>query len=223
MIQGIKIMSSKTFTIAVAILLSLSSILTVNADVIEVPQNAFTGSFGPRNPYSGQTLTGISGSAEQLTVYMTGASDPPGIDFRILLTGIDTVAGLHPTNIFFESNILHVPQDNTRKVYPFAVDLGGIPLNSNQTYGILFECSELGGINDVIHSEIGIDYFGSYQNGVYLDPGSSPLPPGSTRDDYFAGSWDSSNSKDMAFKLEFSPLPSSGIAVPWMQIILFPN
>ena len=216
-------MSSNTFKIAVAILLILSSVLAANADVLEVPQNAFTGSFGPRNPYSGQTFTSVSGLAVQLTVYMSGASDPPGIDFRILLTEIDTSAGLHPTIVFFESDILHVPQDPSRKVYPFTVNLGGIPLSANQTYAILFECTELGGINDVIHSGIGIDSFGSYQNGEYISPGSSPLPPGSTRNDYFAGSWDSSDSIDMAFQLEFSPQSASGIMVPWMQILLFPD
>jgi hypothetical protein len=212
----------KTLLIVLMLLFSVSETLTVKADELVVPYNAFTGGFGPSTPYRGQTFKGVSGLAEQLTVFMNGSSDPPGIDFRILLAEMDTTAGIHPSKVIFESNILHVPEDPTRKIFSFSIDLEDIPLKGNQTYAIVFECTKIGWIIDVINAAIGIDVHGSYQKGVIFNP-IEMLPPWSTRADYFDGLWESSDETDLAFRLTFSPQPSSDIFIPLIQILLLQN
>ena len=64
--------------------------------------------FGSSEVYRGQTFTTPSGgaiTADSLSVFVGGTFDS-GAVFHVLIAEVDTSAGIHPTNVLFESGTL---------------------------------------------------------------------------------------------------------------------
>jgi hypothetical protein len=190
-----------------------SGITVELANIIEVPLWGTISGFGSGEPYRGQTFKAISGLAEKLSVFLAGADTIGGLNFRVLLTEVDTTSGFRLTNVLFESNILNVPFDRSRKAYTFTVDLGGILLTGRRTYAWVLDAYGLEGGT----APTGICRYDCYADGFQF----GILGPftGSRRDDHFAGPYLVRGS-DMAFVLEFTPIPIKDKTMPWLPLLL---
>ena len=72
------------------------------ADVIDVPNISFSSisGFNSSAIYRGQTFVALAGVAEELTFYLSPSVTPGGVNFRVLLTEIDTSGGgIVPTTV----------------------------------------------------------------------------------------------------------------------------
>jgi len=201
------------------ILLLVMAIFVVpaKADTIEVPLWGTLSGFGSGEPYRGQTFKAVSGLAEKLTVFLAGADVTGGLNFRVLLTEVDTTSGFRLTNVLFESNILNVPFDRSTTIYTFTVDLGGIVLTGGRSYAWVLDSFGIDG-DGLRTARTGICRFDCYADGVafgHLGPFT-----GSTRDDHFAGPWLVRDLNDMTFTLEFTPMQIKDKTMPWIPLLL---
>jgi len=205
----------RSFILLTLLLVTVAFIVPANAETIEVPLWGTLSGFNLGEPYRGQTFKAISGLAEKLTVFLGGEYDSGGLNFRVLLTEVDTTSGFRLTNVLFESNILNVPFDLSRKIYTYTVDLGGILLTGGRSYAWVFDAYGLGGG----FAPTGICYFNCYEDGVMF--GYIGSTTGSTRDDHFQGPWHIRFTHDMAFTLELTPMQIKNKTMPQIPLLLF--
>lgn len=184
-------------------------IASAAASSITVPPSGTLTGFGDSGTqYRGQTFTALSALAEELTVYVGPTSD--GLDFRLLVTELDTTSGVRPTTVLFESNTLHVPVFPIQaEPFAYTVNLGGLALAPGEQYAWILDSFV---VSDGLHStsSTGIDLLAAYADGqeIFLDLG--PFPSG-TRAEHFAMDWGTGPGNDLAFLLTFEP---SAISLP---------
>lgn len=185
------------------------------AETLDVQADYLKSLFDYTNPYRGQTFmlpTGVK--ANKLTVYVS-SNIYQSFSFNLLLTEVDTTAGLHPSKVLFESTPFTIPVGGGNNFIPCTADLGGIPLSAGKPYAFILD---IFGSLSQIHSDAlweyatrtGMNSGAAYAMGDHIsfkdnctDP-STGLPCGS-REDHFAGSWIEETSEDMGFILEYTP------------------
>lgn len=208
----------RRYILLTLILVMAVFVVPANADTIEVPLWGTLSGFGSGRlldeHYRGQTFKAVSGLAEKLTVFLGGEYDTDGLNFRVLLTEVDTTSGFRLTNVLFESNILNVPFDLSREIYTFTVDLGGILLTGGRSYAWVLDAYGLGGGV----APTGICRFDCYADGVAF--GHIGPFTGSTREERFEGPWLIHYLNDMAFTLEFTPMQIKDRTTPGIPLLL---
>jgi|GEM_PF-4966624 len=181
------------------------------AATIDVPLVGSLSGFGSGEPYRGQTFRALAGAATKLTVFVGQGTEPGGLNFRVLLTEIDTSNGIHPTKVLFESEIFNAPFSASRDLQSYSIALGGIALTEGQQYAWILDSFGIGGggFRTASTGTANIFIADPYADGFSF--GSvGPFPIGSTRTDHFAGNW-FTRSSDLAFTLEFMTAPSQGL------------
>ena len=185
-------------------------VVPANADTIEVPLWGTLSGFNLMEPYRGQIFIAESGLVQKLTVFMGGSDADSGTNFRVLLAGVDTTGTFRLTNVLFESTVLNVPFDRTRKTYTYTLDLGGIPLTGGKSYAWVLDAYGLEGGAALT----GICRFDCYADGMAF--GHSGPFTSDNREDHFEGPWFMRHLNDLAFTLEFTPAQT----MPGMPLLL---
>lgn len=169
-----------------------------DASTISVPVTGSLSGFGDTGEqYRAQTFTGVGGLADEITFFVGPTFDASGVGFHLLITEVDTSAGIHPTNVLFESAPLLLPLfpiqfDPT----PFTVALGGLPLSAGNTYAWMLDAFVA---SDGIFSEANTG-IGTYAGGVMISQPLGPFP-GGTRAEHFQSPWLVRPDLDLAFSL----------------------
>jgi hypothetical protein len=176
-----------------------------NADSIgsvPIPPAFWLSGFGSSEVYRGQTFTTPSGAAitaDSLSVFLGGTFDS-GAVFHVLLTEVDTSAGIHPTNVLFESGTLTAGDSFSE----FVVDLGGLPLQPGREYAWILDHFVVGNPVGFVSMSTGL---GDYAGGVALRFVNGPSFPPGTRQDHFASNWLIDPFNDFAFQLNITQVP----------------
>ena len=205
----IRISKGTVIAAGVALCLLLRAADPTEAAVIDVPLGGSTSGFNVIATYRGQTFVALPGLAEELTFYLSRSVDAGGVNFRVLLTEVDTSGGgIILTTVLFESATLNTGTGSSSPLNPFTVELGGIPMVAGQTYAWILDAfveleSNPGfrGADNGLHSIFPPDF---YPDGIFIEKNLGPFPVG-TRDEHFASGFGGLFPfTDMAFKLTFS-------------------
>ena len=184
---------------------------TVGAGTIEVPLEGSLSGLGSFEPYRGQTFRALTGLATRLTVFVGQGTEPGGLNFRVLLTEVDTTNGIHPTNLLFEIQIFNAAFSASRTLQTFTISLGGIALMAARQYAWILDSFGIGGGALTRNASTGtanIFVPDTYADGFSF-ANNDPFPIGGTRSDHFAGNW-FTRASDLAFTLEFSAAQTPG-------------
>ena len=177
-----------------------------NTGLLEVASTWSLSGFGFAEPYRGQTFQFPQAvTAQSLTVFVASAIDP--IEFHILIvemdtTNVDTTNVVYPTRVLFESDTVSLPPVNTTEMTPITVDLGGISLAANQTYGWLLDAF-VTNVPEHVNASTGTELSDIYADGFMFSLTSGPFGLPGTREDHFAGGFGATTYADMTFRLEY--------------------
>ena len=171
--------------------------------------------FGEQAPaYYAQSFVAV-GNLETVTFLAASASGPDDTDFRVLITETNggTGAGIHPTNVLFESATLTVPFDptfpiNRLEFTQFDINAGGLALSPGTTYTIVLDAFVA---YDGIEGSAGSAQNRNYADGHFFHYGGSVAVGDRTTHFLDVANWvDGRVDDDLAFRLVFSiPAPTT--------------
>lgn len=173
-----------------------------------IPPSFSVSGFGSSEVYRGQTFRLPPGSpvlANSLKVFI-GPTIAEGADFRILITEVNMLEGLHPTNVLFESETLNVSILPLRRTSDeFIVDLKGLLLQPERDYAWIVDHFVAG---DEMAAVVSMDTgLGDYSEGTAFSFPNGPFFPDGTREEHFEGNnWFIPEDRDFAFELTFTPV-----------------
>jgi len=169
-------------------------------------------------PYVGQTFTAPDGTLDSIQLQFQARD--PGISnvgdtvFHLLITEFTGTADgqlFHPITtcngqpgVCFESGNLTVPLAISNTDVPMLIPLGGLALNPGQEYFFLVDAWVT---RDGVASEAGIATRAF--PGVDGEPRSNSITTldGGTREDHFAEFWNNTVTGDLAYVLNYTPVP----------------
>lgn len=200
----------------------------VGAETVQVPPAVLKSGFDYHMPYRGQTfMLPQGGIADRLTVYVS-ANIYRSFTFTVLLTEMQTLTGLHPGRILFESDPFTIPVSGHSDSIAYEADLGGIQLNAGRTYAFILDIYQFLSQADLpslwqYTTLNGMGEGNAYGDGtyIYFTPDctvpESGLPCGD-RAAHFAGTWTAGTYEDMGFILAYTPRPP--VLAPVLELLL---
>jgi VCBS repeat-containing protein len=160
---------------------------------------------GGGNNYYGQTFVAAAGLgvATNLKFALTHIGGSDDMDFRVLITTVDSVSDPDPGMILFESDVLRLPAG--AGLTGFDVALGGLALTPGQTYAFIIDTFST---RDGVPGYASVASSTGYADGtfIYLFGGG-----GSTRAEHLASdNWAAHTPWDIAFEIDFASASAPG-------------
>jgi hypothetical protein len=167
--------------------------------------------------YYAQSFVAPDGTLDDVTVLLASAGGDEDASLHLLITETSDGpgAGIHPTNVVFESSAITVPLDlsypiNRREFTAFTIPLGNLQLTEGMTYALVLDAFV--GYSGVFHwvgSGLNDD---AYLGGHFFYYGG--LTDGGRQEQFAnAGGWVDFLSSDLAFQLNYTaaeiPEPAS--------------
>lgn len=199
------VISRLTKATAAAIALSVCSSVA-SAATIDVQPTASIGALSSAN-YVGQTFVALEGVAEDITVHLGWRP----VSFRLLVTEVDTLGGIFPTNVLFESETLTAPSSQLPLLVPYTVPLGDLNLNEGEMYAFILDAYvELTANDPIDRASVGLANItgtDAYPEGNYISKDLGPFPSGTREEHFSSGFFTGFPDRDIAFTMNFTATP----------------